>query len=238
VGLAVIQVEMQVRGVNGQVTLLSDRLQIKRAGAMARLTQARNGDKDILIGDLSGVRIQLPSLLSNGYIRFFLVNGEPAEASLIRAASDAHTILFNGRQLSRFTLLKTALEKKIAANQPPPILLLPAPALIEPVDVDAALVEAEIAEPTIIEAEVVEPVVAEPVIAEPVIVEPVIVEPVIVEPVIVEPVIAEPVITAPVIVAGRPPVDFDQLDRVAEQYKQGLISRSEWIATKRKLLGL
>jgi hypothetical protein len=33
-------------------------------------------------------------------------------------------------------------------------------------------------------------------------------------------------------------VDFEQLDRLAEQYKQGLISRSEWISTKKRLLGL
>lgn len=222
-GLAVIQVEMQVRGVNGQVTLLSDRIQIKRAGAMARLTQARNGGKDILLSELSGVRIQLPNLLSNGYIRFFLVNGEAVDASLIRAASDANTILFSSRQLSRFTLLKSAIEKKIPAGQPAPILLLPAPALPETV--------------------VPEPVIAAPAVPEPEMPEPAIVASATLEPVIAASAVTTPVIAAPAAVppglpAGRPPVDFDQLDRIAEQYKQGLISRAEWVATKRKLLGL
>lgn len=202
-GLAVIQVEMQVRGVNGQVTLLSDRIQIKRAGAMARLTQARNGDKDILLTELNGVRIQLPNLLSNGYIRFFLVNGEPADASLIRAASDGNTVLFSGRQLSRFTLLKTAIEKKIASNQPAPMLLLPAP----------EITAAEATTPEITASEISTPEMA-------------------------APAIITPAIAAPIIPAERPPVDFDELDRVAEQYKQGLISRAEWVAAKRKLLGL
>lgn len=194
---------MQVRGVNGQVTLLSDRIQIKRAGAMARLTQARNGDKDILLTELNGVRIQLPNLLSNGYIRFFLVNGEPADASLIRAASDGNTVLFSGRQLSRFTLLKTAIEKKIASNQPAPMLLLPAP----------EITAAEATTPEITASEISTPEMA-------------------------APAIITPAIAAPIIPAERPPVDFDELDRVAEQYKQGLISRAEWVAAKRKLLGL
>ncbi|WP_211444545.1 DUF4429 domain-containing protein [Collimonas humicola] len=194
---------MQVRGVNGQVTLLSDRIQIKRAGAMARLTQARNSDKDILLTELSGVRIQLPNLLSNGYIRFFLVNGEAADASLIRAASDGNTVLFSGRQLSRFTLLKTAVEKKIAANQPAPMLLLPAP----------EITATEATAPEITASETTTPEMA-------------------------APAIIAPAIAAPIIPAERPPVDFDALDRVAEQYKQGLISRAEWVAAKRKLLGL
>lgn len=227
-GLAVIQVEMQVRGVNGQVTLLSDRIQIKRAGAMARLTQARNGGKDILLTELSGVRIQLPNLLSNGYIRFFLVNGEAVDASLIRAASDANTILFSSRQLSRFTLLKSAIEKKIAAGQPAPMLLLPAPALPE-----TAIPELVIAEPA-----VPGPEISEPASAESATLEPAIAASVITTPVIASPAIAAPAVAAPGLPAGRPPVDFDQLDRIAEQYKQGLISRAEWVATKRKLLGL
>jgi hypothetical protein len=194
---------MQVRGVNGQVTLLSDRIQIKRAGAMARLTQARNGDKDILLTELSGVRIQLPNLFSNGYIRFFLVNGEAVDASLIRAASDGNTVLFSGRQLSRFTLLKTAVEKKIAANQPAPMLLLPAPEITA---VEASAPEITASETTTSE--------------------------------MAAPAFIAPAIAAPIIPAERPPVDFDALDRVAEQYKQGLISRAEWVAAKRKLLGL
>ncbi|PFH08363.1 uncharacterized protein DUF4429 [Collimonas sp. PA-H2] len=202
-GLAVIQVEMQVRGVNGQVTLLSDRIQIKRAGAMARLTQARNSDKDILLTELNGVRIQLPNLLSNGYIRFFLVDDEAVDASLIRAASDGNTVLFSGRQLSRFTLLKTAVEKKIAANQPAPMLLLPAP----------EITAAEATAPEITASETTTPEMT-------------------------APAIITPAIAALIIPAERLPVDFDELDRVAEQYKQGLISRADWVAAKRKLLGL
>lgn len=215
---------MQVRGVNGQVTLLSDRIQIKRAGAMARLTQARNGGKDILLSELSGVRIQLPNLLSNGYIRFFLVNGEAVDASLIRAASDANTVLFNGRQLSRFTLLKSAIEKKIAASQPAPLLLLPAPEVIAP--------EADVTEA--IAAEAIAPETTAAAIGTPEIVAPVASA----APPAPAPAIPAPAVAAPIIPAGRPPIDFDQLDRIAEQYKQGLISRAEWVATKRKLLGL
>jgi len=159
VNRAVIQVEIQVRGINGQVTLLSDRIQIKRAGAMARLTQARNGDKDILISALNGVRIQLPGLLSNGYIRFYPADGNPDDTSLVRAASDANTVLFNSRQLGKFANLKTEIEKKIvtARTLPPP-----------------------------------------------------------------------------------PPatIDFDLLDQLNEQYKQGLISKPEWVSAKKRLLGL
>lgn len=223
---------MQVRGVNGQVTLLSDRIQIKRAGAMARLTQARNGGKDILLSELSGVRIQLPNLLSNGYIRFFLVNGEAVDASLIRAASDANTVLFNGRQLSRFTLLKSAIEKKIAASQPAPLLLLPAPEVIAP---EASVTDANVTEAIAAEAIASETTAAA--IATPEIVAPVAsaAPP---APPAPAPAIPAPAVAAPIIPAGRPPVDFDQLDRIAEQYKQGLISRAEWVATKRKLLGL
>ncbi|WP_211454644.1 DUF4429 domain-containing protein [Collimonas antrihumi] len=153
---AVIQVEIQLRGVNGQVTLLSDRVQIKRAGAMARLTQSRNGDKDIPISALSGVRIELPGLLTNGYIRFYLISGTQSDTTLIRAANDENTVLFNRRQFAKFAHLKSEIEKKIAASQ----------------------------------------------------------------------------------ALTRAPVDFEQLDLLAEQYKQGLISRSEWISTKKKLLGL
>ncbi|MEO6919446.1 MAG: DUF4429 domain-containing protein [Collimonas sp.] len=256
---------MQVRGVNGQVTLLSDRIQIKRAGAMARLTQAKNGDKDILIADLSGVRIQLPSLMSNGYIRFFLVNGESADASLIRAAGDANTVLVNGWQLTRFTLLKSAVEKKIAALQPSPVLLLPAPEVLsEPVS-ESVLepVPEPVSEPV---PEAVSESVPEPVselapesVSEP---EPTSEEPPSVlesapesvaeaapEPVSepaseitpeISPAIT-PVATpaaSPTVSAGLPPIDFEQLDLLAEQYKQGLISRSEWVSAKKKLLRL
>jgi len=153
---ALIQVEIQVRGINGQITLLSDRVQIKRAGLMARWTQARNSDKDIPISALSAVRIQLPGLLTNGYIHFYLTDGKQTDNTLIRAASDENTVLFNPRQFTQFANLKNQIEKKIAAAK------ASAPAAI----------------------------------------------------------------------------DFDQLDKLAEQYKQGLISRSEWVSTKKKLLGL
>ncbi|WP_038491580.1 DUF4429 domain-containing protein [Collimonas arenae] len=231
---------MQVRGVNGQVTLLSDRLQIKRAGAMARLTQARNGDKDVLLSDLSGVRIHLPSLLSNGYIRFFLINGESADATLIRAASDANTVLFSSRQLTRFTLLKNEIEKKIAALQLP-VLLLPAPAIISEPAVEAmaepptepasdAATESVSEHTSEESASIVEPVpeaAPEPVSA------PEITPEVLASTI---PTIAPTV--SPAAPAGLPPIDFEQLDLLAEQFKQGLISRSEWVAAKKKLLRL
>ncbi|AMP01120.1 hypothetical protein CAter282_3322 [Collimonas arenae] len=129
---------------------------------MARLTQARNGDKDILISALNGVRIQLPGLLSNGYIRFYPADGNPNETSLVRAASDANTVLFNSRQLGKFANLKTEIEKKIVTAR---TLVVPPPAV-------------------------------------------------------------------------PATIDFDLLDQLNEQYKQGLISKAEWVSAKKRLLGL
>ena len=86
---------MSLKGVNGQVVLLEDRVIIKRKGAMASLTTGFfSGDKELHITSISGIQFKEATLATNGFIQF-TISGEGSKGgSILDKTKDENTVMF------------------------------------------------------------------------------------------------------------------------------------------------
>ena len=104
---------MSVKGVNGQIELLPNKVRIKRKGAMGFLTQGLKGDKEILISQISSIQFKKATGFTNGYIQFAFIGGQEAKGGLFQATQDENTVMFNTFHKEEFQELKEAIEQKL-----------------------------------------------------------------------------------------------------------------------------
>jgi len=113
-------VEMTVKGVNGEIDLLEDRIKIRRKGGLAFLSQGLKGDKDILISQISSIQFKNAGALTNGYIQFAFLGGFESKGALFAAVTDENTVMFKrGNQQRSFETLKEQIEaaqKRLSAS--------------------------------------------------------------------------------------------------------------------------
>ena len=120
IGVDVLDIIKELHGVNGQIYLYKDKVIIERKGFIAKITQGFfNGDKSIYLAQISGIRVQLGSLLSNGYIQFNLAGGIENTVGLREAPKDENTVMFKKKENDLVTEIKALIEKlKIEASKP------------------------------------------------------------------------------------------------------------------------
>lgn len=89
-----------LKGVNGQVELYTDKVIIKRKGALAKMTQGFfQGDKTIYLHQITGIKIKRAGLLTNGFIQFVLAGNIETKRGLMKQTQDENTVMF-GRGFS------------------------------------------------------------------------------------------------------------------------------------------
>lgn len=101
-----------VKGVNGQIELLQDRVRIKRQGGMAVLTQGLKGDKEIQLASISSIQLRAPGSFTNGYIQFAFHGGQEAKGALFQATSDENSVMFSSAQSADFQKMKHLIEQQ------------------------------------------------------------------------------------------------------------------------------
>lgn len=110
--------EMAVAGVNGTVTLYSDRLEISREGiGMAhKLQHGFKGDKEIALDSITSVQLRKPTSRTRGYIQFGQSGYSESDDGILDAVSDENTVLFNKGALPLFEDLRAAVREHKNGN--------------------------------------------------------------------------------------------------------------------------
>ena len=111
---------LMAKGVNGQLSVVGNRIKISRRGFMAAMGGLRTkGDKEILISTISSIQMKKAGL-TNGYIQFTFLGGREAKGGVWQATKDENTVVFNGRQQREFEALKERIESIRDAPIPTP----------------------------------------------------------------------------------------------------------------------
>jgi hypothetical protein len=108
--------ELAVKGVNGQIQLFRDRVEITRHGALGFLTQGHKGAKSIFIRQISSVQFKDAGLATNGYIQFAFMGGQETKGGLFNATQDENSVMFNRSQRKAFTDLRDEVTRRISAS--------------------------------------------------------------------------------------------------------------------------
>lgn len=104
---------MEIRGHNGIIQVLENKIIIKRKGFISFVSQGLKGDKEIYIDKISSIQIKNANWITNGYIQFAFLGGRESKGGLLDATKDENTVLFTSGQQENFLKLKSFLEKKI-----------------------------------------------------------------------------------------------------------------------------
>ena len=109
---------MEARGVNGVVTLFDEKIRIRRKGISAFFTHGLQGEKDILISQLSSIQFKNAGWSGNGYIQFAFLGGRESKGGILSAGRDENTVLFKKGQQPSFDEFRQAVEEKMRASEP------------------------------------------------------------------------------------------------------------------------
>ena len=102
-----------VKGTNGQLELLKNKIRIKRTGLTPFLLHGLKGDKEIFINQISSIQFKKPGLLTAGYIQFVFLGSAESKGGLLAAVEDENTVTFNNDTLKDFLGIKEMIEQKI-----------------------------------------------------------------------------------------------------------------------------
>jgi len=108
------QVLITANGHNGQLELLTNKIRIKRKGALGFMSHGYAGEREIQIDQISSINYKPAGMLANGYIQFTFLGGTQAAAGITHATRDENAIIFLKKQQPEFEQIKTAIDKKLA----------------------------------------------------------------------------------------------------------------------------
>ena len=106
---------MRAEGVNANLLLLEDRVRIQRREEKTFLNQGFGRDKEILLSQITSVRLRKATKLGNGFIQIVL-SGAP-EVDDAEVARDQNTVLFRNTRQVEFERIKTAIEMRKSVTQ-------------------------------------------------------------------------------------------------------------------------
>jgi len=106
-------IEIEAKGVNGQIQLCGNKIIIKRQGSLSFLTHGFKGEKEIRLHHITSVQLKTANGLTNGFLQFSISGGSEAKGALFQATQDENTVMFNVKQQPSFQQLKLEVEKRI-----------------------------------------------------------------------------------------------------------------------------
>lgn len=104
---------MEIKGCNGTIEVLDNKIIIKRKGITAFISQGLKGDKEIYIKKITSIQIKNANWITNGYIQFGFSGGKESKGGILDAAKDENTVMFKSSQQNDFLKLKTLIEKNM-----------------------------------------------------------------------------------------------------------------------------
>ena len=100
-------------GLNGVVTLFSDRLSIKRKGVTSFFTHGLQGEKEVAISAITGMQFKNAGMITNGYIQFVIFGSQESKGGIFNAMSDENTVAFKTSQQADFETLRQKVQEAI-----------------------------------------------------------------------------------------------------------------------------
>lgn len=105
---------MTAEGLNGVISLFSDRVRIRRKGVGSFFTHGLKGEKDIQLNSISSVQFKNAGRLTNGYIQIAFMGGSESKGGIYSAAYDENTVIFKRSQQSAFSAMREAVQERIS----------------------------------------------------------------------------------------------------------------------------
>ena len=115
------------RGSNGELELRSDRLVIRRRGALSLVTHGLQGEKEIYLHRITSIQFKAGGTFTKGYIQFAFEGGHEAKRGIFEATGDENTVFFTAAQQPDFIAIKNAIDQRLAALRapsPPPTAMV------------------------------------------------------------------------------------------------------------------
>ncbi len=104
------------KGVNGQVTLLEDRIRIERKGGLSFIAYGFRGTKEILIREMTSIEYKDAGGVLNGHILFLYRGGRDVKTSVFgdnSVASNENAVIFTRDNQVTFDTLRGMLNDKM-----------------------------------------------------------------------------------------------------------------------------
>lgn len=87
-------IEITAVGINGQITLYSNRIEIKRKGAMGFFTHGMDGTKIIFIKSITGLQYKESGKITSGYLQIIFQGSQENQNGLFDATKNENTVMF------------------------------------------------------------------------------------------------------------------------------------------------
>lgn len=104
---------MEVKGINGQLTIYENRIEITRKGFLSFVSHGFDGTKAIFLSKITAIQYKEAGAVTNGFIQFVFSGSDESKKGLFDATKDENTIMFNKEQQIEFEKIKNSLFEKI-----------------------------------------------------------------------------------------------------------------------------
>jgi len=108
VGMEVLAV---CNGVNGQVELLEDRVRIARRGVLGFVAHPWEGDKEILLSEITAIQFRKATWIASGFIQF-VYPGCQETKGFHKSAADENAVMFWPHRNDEFIKLRDAIDTR------------------------------------------------------------------------------------------------------------------------------
>lgn len=101
------------KGIDGQVVVVENRIEITRIGFKSFATHGFDGTKTIFLSKLCGIQFKEAGKLTNGFIQFIFSGSTEDKGGLWSAAKDENTVMFDKNQQDDFEKLRDFIFKNV-----------------------------------------------------------------------------------------------------------------------------
>ena len=123
------------KGVNGQITLLEDRIRIERKGGLAFMTYGFRGTKEILTREMTSIEYKDAGGVLNGHILFLYRGGRDVKTSVFgdnSIATNENAVIFERNNQVAFDTLRQMLNDKMNQyNNPQQVVMQTGPSYLD-----------------------------------------------------------------------------------------------------------
>jgi hypothetical protein len=106
---------LELRGRGGQVEVYSEKLVIRRKGALAKMTQGFfAGEKNIYYRQIGSVKVKRAGMMTNGFIQFAPVGNVEHKRGLSKQTHDENTVFFIAKQNDLVRQIQAYVEERMA----------------------------------------------------------------------------------------------------------------------------
>lgn len=105
--------KFELKGVNGQLSVYENKVEISRKGALGFLTQGLSGTKTIPIKNIVAVQVKPAGFWTNGYIQFIMSGHVESSRGALKATKDENTVFFKSKHNHLVQQIKNHVESII-----------------------------------------------------------------------------------------------------------------------------